>query len=365
MPGACGGPAELNPASGNVVVRLAPPSAGPFDPTPILVYNSQEPAYSEFGWGWSLVPKQTVVSLTAASVNVLDGTGTPLRYRLLDPGTNLYQGPGGGNDALQFNPGDGSWTQTQPDGFLLPTTPTGGPLPGRAVPGRTLDARLRRRRPADGHHRPVRPPHHLRLQRRRPAGPHPCSPTAGVTTPGRATARAIWSAASTPTPAASPWPTTAPHRLTAFTDARGGRPRTPTTAPARSRASAPRPAPHRLRLPGPRPDGRRRRRRSGHHAVVQPGPQHRRGDRPAGPAHDLPVGRPPATGLHRRQRQPDGVLLRVGGVRPDGAAAVDPGRPVGPVPVRVHGPPQGGRVWWTSWDSVRRCCTTGRATAWG
>ena len=118
MPGARGGPGELNPACGNLLVRLAPPVAGPFDPSPILAYNSQAPGYSKFGWGWSLVPKQTLTSLTAATVNIIEGTGTSLRYRLRDPATNLYLGPGGGNDALQLN-ADGSWTQTQPDGFWL------------------------------------------------------------------------------------------------------------------------------------------------------------------------------------------------------------------------------------------------------
>src|ERR1700722_5618577 len=48
VPGAWDGPGELNPASGNLMVRLGVPAAGPFDPRPLLVYNSQNPLDSEF-----------------------------------------------------------------------------------------------------------------------------------------------------------------------------------------------------------------------------------------------------------------------------------------------------------------------------
>ena len=114
-PAPAAAPASSTPPAATCV-RLAPPAAGPFDPTPILVYNSQDPGDSEFGYGRSLVPKQTLTSLTAATVNVVEGTGTPLRYRLLQGG--YYLGPGGSNDALQGGP-NGPWTQTQPDGFQI------------------------------------------------------------------------------------------------------------------------------------------------------------------------------------------------------------------------------------------------------
>jgi YD repeat-containing protein len=123
VPGTLGGPAELNPANGHLLVRLHPPIAGPFDPTPILVYNSQGTVDSEFGWGWTLVPKQRLTSLTSHTVNVVEGTGTSLRYRNKD-GSNRYQGPGGVNDALVFN-ADQTWTQTQSDGFQVRYDATG------------------------------------------------------------------------------------------------------------------------------------------------------------------------------------------------------------------------------------------------
>jgi hypothetical protein len=118
VPGVWGGPAELNPACGNLTVRLALPRAGPWDPSLMLFYNSQAPQSSEFGWGWSLVPKQTLTSLTVHIVNIIEGTGTSLRYREKDS-NNRYLGPGGSNDAVVFNPSDQTWTQTQADGFVI------------------------------------------------------------------------------------------------------------------------------------------------------------------------------------------------------------------------------------------------------
>jgi YD repeat-containing protein len=118
VPSALDGPAEVNPSNGNLVLSVALPAGGPFDPTVVLVYNSLDPQSSEFGVGWSVVPKQSLVSLTAETVNVTEGTGTSLRYRKKDD-SDRYLGPGGDWDALQFNEDDGTWMQTQPDGFQI------------------------------------------------------------------------------------------------------------------------------------------------------------------------------------------------------------------------------------------------------
>jgi len=116
VPGAQGGPGQVNPANGNLVVRLTLPDAGAVTPSPILVYNSLSLVDPEFGFGWGLVPKQTLTSLTSTSASVADGTGTTLRYSGRDS-SNYYLGPGGSSDALQFNPANGTWMQTQADGF--------------------------------------------------------------------------------------------------------------------------------------------------------------------------------------------------------------------------------------------------------
>ena len=44
---------RLNPSNGNLVLQLAPPSAGAADPSVVLTYNSWSPEDSDYGYGWS------------------------------------------------------------------------------------------------------------------------------------------------------------------------------------------------------------------------------------------------------------------------------------------------------------------------
>src|SRR5262249_21170368 len=57
IPGVRDGPGSVNVSNGNLIVRLGTPPAGAFDPVPVLTYNSRAPASSEFGYGWSAIPK--------------------------------------------------------------------------------------------------------------------------------------------------------------------------------------------------------------------------------------------------------------------------------------------------------------------
>ena len=165
VPGARGGPGELNPASGNLLLRMGPPSAGPFDPSTMLVYNAQAPAASEFGWGWSLVPKQTLTSLTANSVSIVDGAGTPLRYSLRDATTNRYLGPGGGTDALQFNPVRPDLDADAARRLCAALRRHGTHQLFGDSGGGPLDAELRRRQSGDDADRPVPASHQPGLRR--------------------------------------------------------------------------------------------------------------------------------------------------------------------------------------------------------
>ena len=117
-----------SPASGAAPASSTPPAAtwssawprpSPAPSTPRLSSSTIPRTPSDFRVRLRLEPgPQADIDLAdRATVNVIEGTGTPLRYRLRDPGTNLYLGPGGSNDALQFNSDDQTWTQTQPDGF--------------------------------------------------------------------------------------------------------------------------------------------------------------------------------------------------------------------------------------------------------
>ena len=125
VPGALGGPGSLNVAGGNLVVRLTPPGGGAFDPVPVLTYNSDAPAASEFGYGWTASHKQTLTDLGSGNVDVTDGTGTVLHFTAVD-GSGRYQSPQSTNDSLVKN-GDGTWTQTQPDGFQVVYNTAGQP----------------------------------------------------------------------------------------------------------------------------------------------------------------------------------------------------------------------------------------------
>jgi len=111
------GPVWINLGSGNLVLRLSHPGGGPFDPTPILTYNSLTPASSEFGYGWTAVPKQNLVVISSTAVDVTDGTGAVHHFINLDS-NNRYQPPPTTNDSLVKN-AEGTYTQTQADGFQI------------------------------------------------------------------------------------------------------------------------------------------------------------------------------------------------------------------------------------------------------
>jgi YD repeat-containing protein len=114
----------LNPSNGNLIVPLALPMGGAFDPTPVLVYNAQSTTSGEFGNGWTAIPKQVLTSLSSSTVAITDGTGAAVTFNGMNS-SNLYQSPTVGMDQLAFNPANSTWTQTQPDGFQFHYTPSG------------------------------------------------------------------------------------------------------------------------------------------------------------------------------------------------------------------------------------------------
>ena len=125
VPGAADGPSSLNPASGNLLTRLGAPRSGPFGPTPILTYNSHSSDAAEFGFGWTATPKQTLQAVDASTVRLTDSSGALLVYTGKDS-SGRYRAPGSTRDALVQH-SDGSWTQTQPDGFQTRFSSAGQP----------------------------------------------------------------------------------------------------------------------------------------------------------------------------------------------------------------------------------------------
>src|SRR5262249_44946016 len=58
---------QVNPGSGNLILQVSPPSAGPFDPLPVLTYNSFAIGCSEFGAGWTSTFKRRLFQISATS----------------------------------------------------------------------------------------------------------------------------------------------------------------------------------------------------------------------------------------------------------------------------------------------------------
>ena len=70
------GPGVVNVDSGNVILPVDNPRAGPLDVATALVYNSNHSATaSEFGYGCSAAPKQTLTSLTSTSASISESMG--------------------------------------------------------------------------------------------------------------------------------------------------------------------------------------------------------------------------------------------------------------------------------------------------
>src|SRR6185437_4894390 len=111
-----GGPGSVVLPNGNLFLTLTPPRSGAFDPPPLLVYNSQSSAVSEFGAGWMAAPKQTLTSISSDIVVVTKAGGKVTPFSRVS-GSNSYQSPGENLDTLVFNATDSSWLQTAPSGF--------------------------------------------------------------------------------------------------------------------------------------------------------------------------------------------------------------------------------------------------------
>ena len=110
-----GGPCRVNLANGNFLMYTQPPTSSDFDPVPILTYNSRSTNSSSFGSNWFFTYNRTVKPASLIGMDLSTGMGSVLNYDNPDA-NNQYTPPAGAVNALKQN-GDGSWTETQPDGF--------------------------------------------------------------------------------------------------------------------------------------------------------------------------------------------------------------------------------------------------------
>ena len=116
--GVCG----VNPAAGNLLLQIGPPSAGGFDPGSLLSYNSlaASSASGAYGAGWTATYNRYIRKLSSTVAQVVDSVGNVFNYTLPGSGTR-YTPPQGTNNGLVVT-SSGGWIETQPDGlaYLYP-----------------------------------------------------------------------------------------------------------------------------------------------------------------------------------------------------------------------------------------------------
>ena len=124
IPGMWFGPAYISFPTGNLMLQIPVPASNPFDPTPVLTYNSFSANNTiQFGYGFCdsfnpTVSNYRLQELGTFSAQVISGTGQCLIYGNWTNMTNYFLAPSAARNALVHN-SDGSWTEIQPDGLQL------------------------------------------------------------------------------------------------------------------------------------------------------------------------------------------------------------------------------------------------------
>jgi YD repeat-containing protein len=115
IPGIWLGPACVHMPSGNVVVQLATPRGGPFDPAPVFTYNSQA-SKSNLGRGYGVSDMfHPTVEQFGSITSMITGTGRYLEYTGVGEGT-WGNAPASTRNGLKGKTG-GGWIERQPDGL--------------------------------------------------------------------------------------------------------------------------------------------------------------------------------------------------------------------------------------------------------
>jgi hypothetical protein len=115
IPGIWLGPACVHMPSGNVVVQLATPRGGPFDPAPVFTYNSLA-AKSNLGRGYGVSDMfHPTVEQFGSITSLITGTGRYLEYTGVGEDT-WGTAPASTRNGLKGKTG-GGWIERQPDGL--------------------------------------------------------------------------------------------------------------------------------------------------------------------------------------------------------------------------------------------------------
>lgn len=115
IPGIWLGPACVHMPSGNVVLQLATPRGGPFDPVPVFTYNSLA-ARSDSGRGYGVSELfHPTIEATGGLTSLVSGTGKSLEYSGVGVDT-WGTAPASTRNGLKKKSG-GGWLERQPDGL--------------------------------------------------------------------------------------------------------------------------------------------------------------------------------------------------------------------------------------------------------
>ncbi len=115
--GTCCRPARVRMPSGDLSLQIDLPEADAFAPSPVLTYHSSSGRPGSMAFNWRCKYEQEVQEIDSTTVDVVKGSGKVRRYT--DPDADgIYTPPGGANNSLVKN-ADGTWTETQTDGFEL------------------------------------------------------------------------------------------------------------------------------------------------------------------------------------------------------------------------------------------------------
>jgi YD repeat-containing protein len=115
--GCLASPGYVNPANGNLMVRLAPPRPSTTDFLPTFTYNSLSRNASEVGTQWNASYDRFVEPNSPTTVSLFTGFEW-FMYTDPDPVTKIYTTPPGATTKLQGDATTG-WTETQADGSAL------------------------------------------------------------------------------------------------------------------------------------------------------------------------------------------------------------------------------------------------------
>ena len=116
--GGCTPSIRVNLANSNILAKIGPPAAGPYDPQISLYFNSLLAETPTLYGSWNLSLSRNISTTdNPSSVVLTEPTGRGYTYSGVSGATGTYQTPYGAANALAKTVA--GWTETQPNGFAF------------------------------------------------------------------------------------------------------------------------------------------------------------------------------------------------------------------------------------------------------